>query len=283
MRRPHLPLAHSTPPNGLVVAVLTFVVLASTAVDHQARGDDPATLVCPGFFAQHLQGVAASSEAIYWSFTDELVKTDLQGRLATVHRVKSHHGDLVHHDGRVYVAVNFGRFNDSQGRADSWIYVYRADDLAFVSKHATPQVIYGAGGIATDGKRFLVVGGLPADIDENYVYEYTLDLQFVGKRTLSSGQTDVGIQTAAFAQGKWWFGCYGGELLVADRSWKLIGKFDFDCSLGVLRRPDGRFWVGRGGNVANNGLTGKLVAAVADSQQGLVLVPRRGAEASDGK
>lgn len=37
----------------------------------------------------------------------------------------------------------------------------------------------------------------------------TGDFQFVKKHVLASGHTHLGIQTAAFADGHWWFGCYG--------------------------------------------------------------------------
>ena len=91
--------------------------------------------------------------------------------------VANHHGDLCLHDGKLYVAVNLGKFNDPAGNADSWVYVYRADDLAFVARHAVPEVFHGAGGIGMHGGRFFVVGGLPDDIRENYVYEYDERIQ----------------------------------------------------------------------------------------------------------
>ena len=37
--------------------------------------------------------------------------------------------------------------NDPKGNADSWVYVYDATSLKFLSKHATPEVFHGAGGI----------------------------------------------------------------------------------------------------------------------------------------
>lgn len=49
--------------------------------------------------------------------------------------------------------------------------------------------------------RFLVVGGLPEGVNENYVYEYDRNFKFVKKQALASGHTHLGIQTAAFADG----------------------------------------------------------------------------------
>ena len=91
---------------------------------------------CDGDYKFHLQGVCTNrSDSIYWSFTTDLVKTDQGGNVQESIEVESHHGDLCFHDGRIYVAVNLGRFNDPKGNADSWIYVYDADTLKFLSKH----------------------------------------------------------------------------------------------------------------------------------------------------
>ena len=57
---------------------------------------------------------------------------------------------------------------------------------------------YGAGGIATRGGRFIVVGGLPNDINENYLYEYDSECRFVKQHALASGHTHLGIQGASY-------------------------------------------------------------------------------------
>src|SRR5210317_139709 len=84
----------------------------------------------------HLQGMATDFENhIFWSHTRQLVKTDLKGNILKVIDVQNHHGDLEYYKGKVYVAVNFGRFNEEPGLADSWVYIYNAGDLAFIQKH----------------------------------------------------------------------------------------------------------------------------------------------------
>lgn len=227
-------------------------------------------IVCEGAYPGHLQGVAAHEDAIYWSFTTVLVKTDGKGKLLKKIAVPNHHGDLCCHDGKVYVAVNLGPFNDPAGRADSWVYVYD-QDLKQLAKHKTPQAIYGAGGMAHDGRRFLVVGGLPETIKENYLYEYDEDFKFVKKHALQTGHTHLGIQTAAFADGGWWFGCYGGELVKADAKANFTSKHRFDCALGILPNGSGRFLIGRDAHTPR-GHVGSLIPARADAEQGLVLL-----------
>lgn len=227
-----------------------------------------------GRYPRHLQGVCTNErDAIYWSFTEVLLMTDASGKVLKQTPGPSHLGDLCYSDGKIYVAVNLGLFNDAQQRADSWVYVYDAQDLTLLNKHRTPEAVYGAGGIATRRDRFIVVGGLPEGFEENYVFEYDRDFRFVGRHVLRSGYTRLGIQTAAFSGGQWWFGCYGSPaiLLKADEHFRTVERFEFDCSLGIV--PVGRrtFLVARGNCVAEKGCGAGLLLADADSKRGLVI------------
>ena len=227
---------------------------------------------CEGIYPQHLQGICTNErDAIYWSFTSALVKTDAQGKILNKISVPSHHGDLCFHDGRVYVAVNLGEFNNAAGKADSWVYVYDAEDLKLLGKHETQQVFHGAGGIGFREGHFFIVGGLPENATENYVYEYDQGFGFVKKHVIHSGYTLMGIQTAAYAQGHWWFGCYGNPkiLLKCDESLQFLGKYEFDCSLGIVGLPAGGFLVGQGSCQAGIGCRGNVVLAEADDEKAL--------------
>ncbi len=127
-----------------------------------------------------------------------LVKTGIDGKLLKKIPVANHHGDPCLQDGKLYVAVNLGKFNDPQGNADSWVYVYNAGDLSFEARHPVQEVFHGAGGIGFQDGRFFVVGGLPMGIEENYVYEYDPGFRFIKKHVVKSGHTLLGIQTATF-------------------------------------------------------------------------------------
>ena len=85
-------------------------------------------------------------------------------------------------------------------------------------------------------------GGLPDGVEENSVYEYDEAFTFVRKHIITSGHTHLGIQTATFAHGRWWFGCYGDPkvLLVTDPEFQLKGRYAFDCSLGIVGLPGDR-------------------------------------------
>lgn len=230
-------------------------------------------VTCRGYYARHLQGACAGNDSIFWCFTTKLVKTDPAGKVLKEIDVADHHGDLCFQADKIYVAVNLGKFNQPGGKADSWVYQYHAADLSLVAKHKTPEVVYGAGGIAYHEGQFLVIGGLPPGVEDNYAYEYDRNLKFVAKRVVNSGHTAMGIQTAAFAEDHWWFGCYGTprSTLKVDRSFQRVERFEFDCAVGIVPLGDGQFLVGR--DTASSGRhQGSLAAAETDKRHGLKLV-----------
>ncbi|RCS54924.1 hypothetical protein DTL42_03420 [Bremerella cremea] len=226
---------------------------------------------CPGTYRGHLQGVCCNRQGdVYWSFTDRLVKTDTEGEILAAVDAPSHQGDLCYHDGKLYVAVNLGQFNKPAGEADSWVFVYDAETLAEIAKHQVPEVVHGAGGIDFHGGHFFVVGGLPPGTDENYAYQYDTDFKFVQRHVIASGYTLMGIQTAAFHDGHWWFGCYGkpAELLRTSSDFKDVKRWPYDAALGIVGVGPGKFLIGRGTH-SKEGHTGRLVPAIVDEASGL--------------
>ncbi|MDZ4289210.1 MAG: hypothetical protein U0984_14690 [Prosthecobacter sp.] len=251
---------------------LAFVIGASA----MAWGQEFKPVSCAGAYPMHLQGICTNDrDAIYWSWTDALVKTDLQGHVVKRVPAANHHGDICYADGRIYCAVNLGKFNRPAGEADSWIYVYDAETLAELTRHSVKELVHGAGGIACHEGRFIVVGGLPPDTEENYLYEYDAAFRFLKRHVLPSGYTLMGIQTAAHANGSWWFGCYGKPtiLLRADESFRLTGKWEFNASVGIAGLPDGQFLIATNQKVKDAGNTAHLAFATADAKRGLVLKP----------
>jgi len=231
---------------------------------------------CEGDYKYHLQGVCSDRKTnLYWSFTTDLVKTDSAGKVIKQIPVDNHHGDLCFHEGKIYVAVNLGRFNDPEGNADSWVYVYDSDSLEEISRHEVQEVFHGAGGMDVRDGHFYIVGGLPDGVEENYAYEYDESFQFVKKHIIPSGWTRLGIQTAAWQGGAWWFGCYGSPkiLLKTDRDFQMLGRYEFDCSLGIIGIDKDQFLVAKGPKTEANRCRGTLHLAKPDMEKGLVFLP----------
>ena len=224
----------------LIVAITASLLAFIPEVAYaQTETERPKWIECEGTYGGHLQGIASDGKSIYWSHTVQLVKTDLEGGLQIKIDVPSHHGDLTIHEGKVFVAVELAQFNRPPGASDPWVYVYGADTLELLSKHRIPELVHGAGGIAYHDGKFVVIGGLPGNHEQNYAFEYDEQFNFRKRHVLFSGQTHLGIQTAHFMDDHWWFGCYGSPsnpgLLKADTDFRLIGQSPSDYSYGIAK------------------------------------------------
>lgn len=254
--------------------IVLLVVVA--LVSHSAIATEPEfrATACEGAYPRHLQGFCTDRrDAIYWCWTDVLVKTDTGGRILKQVPVANHHGDLCYHDGRVYVATNLGKFNRPAGEADSWVYVYDAGTLAELAKHPLPELVHGAGGMAWHDGRFIVAGGLPPGVDQNYVYEYDETFRFQKRHVLASGYTLMGIQTVTHADGAWWFGCYGkpAVLLRADEQFRFTEKWEFNASVGIAPLDRGRFLIARNTLTKDKKNVAEIIIARFDEARGMVL------------
>lgn len=224
---------------------------------------------CEGLYANHLQGITSDGgKYLFWSFTDTLVKTDMEGKVLKKIPVDNHHGDLCYSDGKIYVAVNLGKFNQPAGQADSWVYVYKARNLKKIARYPVQEVVHGAGGMAVKDGLFYVVGGLPSDFDENYIYIYNNKFKFKERRIIASGHTHLGIQTVDYINGSWYFGCYGTPrvLIKSNQNFEVLGQWDFDAAYGLTPMDQGRILVARGS--AADGLNDGRVYWAKEAEEG---------------
>lgn len=222
----------------MLLHALAFTVLGATA-----------EIVCPGSYGGHLQGLATDeARNIYWSFTVVIVKTDAEGNLLQKVDAPTHQGGLCVAQGKLCVAVNLGKFNLEPGSADSWLYVYDTETLALLEKRAVPEVVHGAGGVTWHDGAYAIVGGLPPGHNENYVYRYGPDFRFIERRVLQSGYTMMGIQTACYLDGAYWFGIYGAQraLLRSDADFGNVKRIEIDGSYGIAPWIPGQWLRGKG-------------------------------------
>ena len=239
------------------------IAAAMTAMAAACFGALPEKIVCEGSYGGHLQGVATDGESIYWSFTVEVVKTDLSGKILVTRKAPRHQGDLCCKDGVVYVAVNRGRFN-TETQGVSQVTSYDAKTLEPIKTVSLPEMPHGAGGMTWKGDSFYIVGGLPLRHEKNYVYEYAKDFKFTKRHDLDTGFTLMGIQTAAHEDGKFYFGIYGAKgnssgILVCPEDLSSYSRYTGGGNVGILKL-DGAYYVGgTGRDKATNRNTGWLV------------------------
>lgn len=245
---------------------------------------------CEGSYSLHLQGITTNNtDSLYWSFTDKLVKTDAAGHILLSKDVVNHHGDLSFVNNKIYVAVNdggvFNQPTDPTNNAKQWVYEYDSNSLDFLAKYPVPQAIHGAGGIAYNNGTFLLVGGLPTNSSSNLVFRYDSVFNYLGTTTLSTGNTDRGIQTAAFANGNWWFGTYdGGSSTGPSRAYRVSENLTnigspflfpktslFNPSTGIESFWDGNLLVSDGLS-ANGGYIGRIYVAKESSTAGFQVI-----------
>ncbi len=228
---------------------VVLLILFAGIIQAQDKGEHLDAINCEGLYVNHLQGITSDDgKYLFWSFTDTLVKTDMEGKILEKIPVDNHHGDLIYRAGKIYVAVNLGKFNQPAGQADSWVYVYKARNLKEIDRYPVPEVVHGAGGMAVKDKLFYVVGGLPGNVNENYIYSYDKKFKFKERSIIASGHTHLGIQTVDYMNDSWYFGCYGtpSVLIKTDKNFSILGQWDFDAALGLTQLKDGRILVARG-------------------------------------
>ena len=105
----------------------------------------------------HCQGMCVSSNAIYFSFHDQIVKTDWQGRLLRWTEVDRHGGDICIWNGKLYTGVA----RKPKAKGGKWmpcIYVYDAETLKKINELRLPNE-GGCDGITVlDGVIYLALG-----------------------------------------------------------------------------------------------------------------------------
>lgn len=228
-------------------------------------------IVCAGTYRSHIQGIASDRKGtIYWSFTRNLVKTDMSGRVLEAPTVPHHHGDLTHVNGKLYVA--WSNYFNRPG-ANSKVYVYDAKDLSQIAIESVPEVTFGAGAIEHHRGHFFVVGGRPEGSEPNCVYEYDSNFTFVKRHVLSAEPTFKGVQAIGHWHGRWWLGCYHGVLLETDDQFNVLAAHRASYPYGIVAWDATRCLVGFHFGKSPGACRGKACFARADAKLGLVVLP----------
>ena len=107
----------------------------------------------------HVQGMCVSSNAIYFSFHDQIVKTDWYGRLLNRAPVDPHCGDICIWNGKLYTGVWLRPDNQKGEKERGAIYVYDAETLELLQARKVKSLNAGVDGITVhDGVIYLAMG-----------------------------------------------------------------------------------------------------------------------------
>ena len=179
---------------------------------------------CEGAYPGHIQGLDTDGAHVYWSFTTTLVKTDLQGRIATTAAVPYHHGGITVVGNEVFAACMPGRK----------VKVYCTEDLSFLREHDVPDVRGFPGGIDYHDGHFYIAEGTRSKIFPE-VYKYDKDFSHVKTFTIPL-HLHIGIQTIGRFNNAWWLGMYDRAhptLMLDDEFHVLATRRDWVTAYGV--------------------------------------------------
>jgi hypothetical protein len=195
-------------------------------------------------FSGHMQGFAVDTQHsyMYWSYTQTLIKTDLQGfKVKKVSILEGHLGDIAYSDGYIYGTV---MLNSTSGIWDQWtgFYIYKFDsDLNIVEKIELPEIqrwadifwgvnsnqkdnphdICGIDGIAIGkdpqgNEKIMIAAGI-GRVDNLKPYQvllqYSMDGRYETQYPMETGALPFGCQAMTYDWNLdlYWLACYGGE------------------------------------------------------------------------
>ena len=221
----------------------------------------------------HFQGFAVDTrkEHIYWSFTDCLVKTCMDGRIIRQEVISDGHlGDITYYNGNIYGTMERGPL---PGHAwDDWtgfcIDVFN-EELKLQQQIELPQVqeyyiektngICGVDGIAfgksPEGGIHMMLGcGLfwEPKYDRQVILQFSPEGRYEKEYLISTGNTPYGIQNLEYEadRGYWWFSTYPKEkvyqseynLFQLDGDIKtILGKWKYSTPYGLASLGGGKF------------------------------------------
>ncbi len=208
--------------------ILTFIVLAVMSFSAFC-GQDWKPIRCPGLYRNHIQGFAIADGKIFWSFTTYMIRTDAEGNMEKIIEAPYHHGDCCVHEGKLYVAVNTGAFDQKSGANNSvWIY---DTDLNFIKTIKIAEHEGGLGGIEFWNGSFYTVGGVHKSLPTYKICKWSKDFKLEKVFNIPVRDTLMGAQTICRAYGRFWLGVYGAE--GADRT---LGFHECDDEFNLIKK-----------------------------------------------
>ena len=269
--------------NGLVRRALCAAALAAAAgcATVSEIGPDVTEIRLEGKYDGHLQDVWREGPYIYWAHTQDLLKTDLSGRIVRHARVEGHHAGLEVRDGRLYTAVCIMQ-GKTKGKTTPECRVtvgeYDAETLELVKMHVTDINDRSGSLTILDDGTFLVGCLRPQDIALTQVRFHHLDRDFrlIRSYVVDNVPVRLGIETLKRKNGFVYLGLYGSDkdhkkldfdTVKLDGDYREVWRGRLGGSYGSFE--DGRFrWIGKtvGRKTADGKLKGPFVSRLVRTE-----------------
>lgn len=201
----------------------------------------------------HVQGMCVSSNALYFSYHDQIVKTDWFGRFLARQEVSVHGGDICFWNGRLYTGV---WLKPKKGTGEQWcgcICVYDAETLKPLKERKLSDWHHGSDGITClDGVIYMNMGRYAPDRlgHRNWYGKFDAEtLESIGEPFLVDHGEDstCGAQNMA-TDGTYIYSSYytidenagTPNLIVYDKDFKVVAKHAYGWNQGMDVVPGGK-------------------------------------------
>ncbi|MGN0853527.1 MAG: hypothetical protein ACI4Q3_09150 [Kiritimatiellia bacterium] len=224
-----------------------------------------------GTYGGHLQDVWQADGTIWWTHTDQILRTDMTGKILQRARVDGHHAGCEVKDGKLYVAV-CPMQSKTNGKTTAachpQINVYDATTLELLETHVLEGVVDRAGSLAILADGSFVIGCLrPQDISPTQVrfHHVTSDFKLIGSHVLDGVPVKLGIEVMKRHGDGLYLCCYypKGLTIRLDGNFREVARYAADGATGLVFDADA-VWVGVTKRNAEAGYyTSKLVRVPA--------------------
>ncbi len=201
----------------------------------------------------HVQGMCVSSNAIYFSFHNQIVKTDWFGRLQKRVLVDRHNGDICCWKGRLYTGVWLKPKKDSGEKYCGCIRVYDAETLELVKERKLADWHHGTDGITClDGVIYMCMGRYAPDKlgYKNWYGKFDAEtLESIGEPFIvdHGEESNCGSQNMT-TDGRYIYSSYyviseqarTPNLMVYDTDFNVIAKYTYGFNNGMDFVPGGK-------------------------------------------
>ena len=211
-----------------------------------------------GDYAGHLQDVWWDGGTnIWWAHTQQILRTDLSGKILAKADVEGHNAGLEVRDGRLYV-VTCSFCGKTTPECHPQINVHDAVTLKLLEKHILEGLTDRSGSFAILPDGSFVVGCLrPPDIEMTQVRLHHLgsDYRLLESVVLDNVEVKRGIETIKYRDGELFLSMYSGAglLVVLDaKTFKEKRRQQYNGCFGLVFDGDSA-WCGRSAKNAETG------------------------------